>query len=151
MVVALTKRQWKGLRDATGLHAEFDAVGERVGLDLNDAGNRWRLARELAGVLEAWFRANDLDAVQKTFDEHSVCWGPYRSFRETVHEECTEDNELFSVLEQPGIGTYPCPWLRVRFRRSRSQPTRSRSRHWRAHRRGPPRSPPPRRRQPSLR
>jgi 2-methylfumaryl-CoA isomerase len=109
MVVALTKRQWRGLRDATGLHAEFDAVGERVGLDLSEAGNRWRLARELAGVLEAWFRTHDLDAVQKTFDEHSVCWGRYRSFRETVHEECTEDNELFSVIEQPGIGTYPVP------------------------------------------
>ena len=109
MVVALTKRQWKSLRDATGLHAEFDAVGERVGLDLSEAGNRWRLARELAGVLEAWFRANDLDAVQKTFDEQSVCWGRYRSFRETVQEECTDDNDLFSVLEQPGIGTYPVP------------------------------------------
>ena len=109
MVVALTKRQWKGLRDATGLHAEFDTVGERVGLDLSDAGNRWRIARELAGVLEAWFRANDLDAVQATFDQHNVCWGRYRSFRETVVEECTADNDLFSVLEQPGIGTYPVP------------------------------------------
>ncbi|MEM8606136.1 MAG: CoA transferase [Myxococcota bacterium] len=109
MVVALTKRQWRGLRDATGLHADFDAVGERVGLDLSDAGNRWRLARELAGVLEAWFRANDLATVQRTFDEHAVCWGPYRSFRQAVEQECTDDNDLFSVVEQPGIGTYPIP------------------------------------------
>ena len=29
--------------------------------------------------------------------------------RETVIEECNSDNELFSVLQQPGIGSYPVP------------------------------------------
>lgn len=109
MVVALTSRQWKGLRKATELHEEFDAVGERLGLDLNEPGNRWRAARELAGVLEAWFRVNDLEAVRKVFDENAVCWDRYRTIREAVAEECTADSELFSVLEQPGIGTYPVP------------------------------------------
>lgn len=109
MVVALTSRQWKGLRKATELHEEFDAVGERLGLDLNEPGNRWRAARELAGVLEAWFRVNDLEAVRKVFDENAVCWDRYRTIREAVSEECTADSELFSVLEQPGIGRYPVP------------------------------------------
>ena len=109
MVVALTPRQWKSLRDSTGLHNEFDEVGERLGIDLREPGNRWRAARELAGVLEAWFRHNDLEAVRKAFDEHGVCWDRYRTFRETVVEECNAENELFSVLEQPGIGSYPVP------------------------------------------
>ena len=116
MVVALTPRQWKGLRDATGLHGEFDAVGERLGLDLKEPGNRWAAARELAGVLEAWFRVNDLNAVRKAFNDHGVCWDRYRTFRETVVEECTAENELFSVLEQPGIGTYPVPGTPFDFR-----------------------------------
>ena len=109
MVVALTPRQWKGLREATGLHEEFDAVGQRVGLDLNEPGNRWRAARELAGVLEAWFRHNALDAVREAFDANGVCWDRYLTFRETVVEECTAENALFSGLEQPGIGSYPVP------------------------------------------
>ncbi len=109
MVVALTSRQWKGLRNATGLQEEFDAVGQRLGLDLSEPGNRWHATRELAGVLEAWFRVHDLDAVRKVFDENSVCWDRYRTIREAVTEECTGGNELFSMLEQPGIGSYPVP------------------------------------------
>ncbi len=109
MVVALTSRQWKGLRNATGLQEEFDAVGQRLGLDLSEPGNRWHATRELAGVLEAWFRVHDLDAVRKVFDENSVCWDRYRTIREAVTEECTGGNELFSTLEQPGIGSYPVP------------------------------------------
>lgn len=109
MVVALTSRQWKGLRKATGLQEEFDAVGQRLGLDLSEPGNRWHAARELAGVLEAWFRVHDLDAVRKAFDENGVCWDRYRTIREAVAEECSGNNELFSVLEQPGIGSYPVP------------------------------------------
>jgi 2-methylfumaryl-CoA isomerase len=109
MVVALTSRQWKGLRNATGLQEEFDAVGQRLGLDLSEPGNRWHATRELAGVLEAWFRVHDLDAVRKVFDENGVCWDRYRTIREAVAEECSGNNELFSVLEQPGIGSYPVP------------------------------------------
>ena len=109
MVVALTSRQWKGLRKATGLHEEFDAVGARLGLDLDEPGNRWHAARELAGVLEAWFRVHDLEAVRKAFDDNAVCWDRYRTIREAVTEECTPQSELFSVLEQPGIGRYPVP------------------------------------------
>ncbi|NNE19733.1 MAG: 2-methylfumaryl-CoA isomerase [Myxococcales bacterium] len=109
MVVALTSRQWKGLRNATGLHEEFDAVGQRLGLDLSEPGNRWHATRELAGVLEAWFRVHDLDAVRSVFDENGVCWDRYRTIRETVTEECAGGNEMFSMLEQPGIGSYPVP------------------------------------------
>jgi 2-methylfumaryl-CoA isomerase len=109
MVVALTPRQWRGLREATGLHAEFDAVGERLGIDLDDPGNRWRASRQLAGVLEAWFRVRDLDVVGQVFEENGVCWDCYRTIRQAIAEDCTPENRMFTEVEQPGIGRYPVP------------------------------------------
>jgi len=111
MIVALTPAQWKSLRKATGLGADLDAVGERLGLDLSQAGDRYRARRELTRVLDPWLRIRTLSEIRKIFDEHRVCWAPYRTIRETVEKDpdCSPENPMFSMVEQPGIGTYPMP------------------------------------------
>jgi 2-methylfumaryl-CoA isomerase len=40
-----------------------------------------------------------------------VCWAPYRTIREVVERDrdCSPENPMFSLVEQPGIGTYPMP------------------------------------------
>lgn len=111
MVVGLTRRQWQNLGRATGLAAEFDAVGRRLGLDLTEEGNRFRARAELAAVLEPWVAARDAEEVLRIFAEADVCAGPYQSIRELVQNDtdAIAANPLFSWQEQPGIGRYPMP------------------------------------------
>lgn len=111
MVIGLTALQWKCLCKATGLAGEFEAIGTRLKLDMNDEGDRFRARREIASALEPWFSARTMKEVRAVFDEHRVTWGPYRSIREAIAEDpdCSTDNPLFSHAEQPGIGAYLMP------------------------------------------
>ena len=111
MVVGLTLHQWNCLCNATGLAEEFEAIGQRLNLNLSDEGDRFRAREAIANALEPWFRARTFEVVRRIFDEHRVTWGPYRTVRETIEADpdCSTDNPMFSILEQPGIGSYLMP------------------------------------------
>ncbi len=111
MVVALTDSQWKSLLRATGLESVFGELEKRIGLDLRQAGNRYRVRREIAKILEPWFHARMLGEVREIFDKNRVSWSPYRTLRQVVESdpECSTENPMFSMIEQPGIGTYLMP------------------------------------------
>jgi 2-methylfumaryl-CoA isomerase len=109
MVVALTPTQWTALCKATGLGTEFDWLGDRLRLDLSDAGNRFRARREIAKILNPWFASRQLSEIRPIFDQHRVSWSPYRKIREVVEHDpdCSPANPMFSMVDNPGIGTYP--------------------------------------------
>jgi 2-methylfumaryl-CoA isomerase len=111
MVVGLTDLQWSCLCKATGLAEAFTALGARLGLNMSDEGDRFRARREIANLLEPWFHARTLAEVQRIFEEHRVTWGPYRTVREAIagDPDCSTDNPMFGMVEQPGIGTYLAP------------------------------------------
>ncbi len=111
MVVGLTDLQWKALGKATGLTDAFHALGERLGLNLEEEGDRFRARREIAALLEPWFHARTLAEVRQTFEQHRVTWGPYRTVREALAQDpdCSPANPMFQMVEQPGIGTYLMP------------------------------------------
>ncbi len=111
MVVGLTRRQWHNLGRATGLSAEFDAVGQRLGLDLTEEGNRFRARAELAAVLAPWIAARDASEVLSVFAAADVCAGPYQTIRELIENDAdaVAGNPLFTWQEQPGIGRYLMP------------------------------------------
>lgn len=117
MVVGLTGNQWSALRKATGLGAELDRLGERLGLDLNAEGNRFRAREEISALFAPWFGARDFAQVRATLDEHGVCWGKYQTVRElvTADPECSTANPLFAEVEQPGIGRYLMPGSPLNF------------------------------------
>jgi 2-methylfumaryl-CoA isomerase len=117
MVVALTGAQWKSLREATGLGGELDALGQRLGLDLSREGNRFRARREITRVLDPWFRSRMLAEIRKVFDATRVCWAPYRTIREVVEKDpdCSLENPMFAMVEQPGIGAYLMPGSPIQF------------------------------------
>ncbi len=117
MVVALTRSQWTNLVRATGLESAFDELEKRVGLDLQQAGNRFRVRREVAKILEPWFYARMLVEIREIFDKHRVCWSPYRTLRQVVETdpECSTQNPMFSRVEQPGIGSYLMPSSPLQF------------------------------------
>ncbi len=45
------------------------------------------------------------------FEGTGVCWSPCQTFREVIENDpdCLEANPIFSMVEQPGIGTYLMP------------------------------------------
>ena len=61
-----------------------------------------------------------------SFDEHRVTWGPYRTVRETTETDpdCSTDNPMFSVVEQPGIGSYLMPGTPLDFSEVERLPVR---------------------------
>ena len=111
MVVGLTKTQWKNLRNATGLGEEFDALGRRLGLDLNLEGNRFRARRQISKILDPWFETRLLSEIAGIFNQHRVTWAPYHSVRHAIERDpdCSTQNPMFAMVDEPGIGSYLMP------------------------------------------
>lgn len=111
MVVGLTDMQWNTLVKATGTADAMRAIGERLSLDLNDEGNRFVAREEIAQLLEPWFASRTATEVRAALDGARVTWAPYRSVREALAEDAdlSLDNPMFSMLQQPGVGTLLAP------------------------------------------
>lgn len=111
MVVGLSKNQWKSLVDATGLADELEQLAKRLRLDFAKEGDRFRARREIARIFEPWFATRMLAEVRQIFDQHGVTWAPYRTMRETIEHDadCSAQNPMFAMLEQPDIGSYLMP------------------------------------------
>jgi 2-methylfumaryl-CoA isomerase len=128
MVVALTRTQWRNLYTATGLLDQFDALGAKMGINLDSAGSRFRVRREIAKILAPWFHARMLSEVEGLFQHHGVCWAPYRTMREVVEKnpDCSTQNPMFSMVDHPGVGTYLTPGSPLEFgAMQRSEPVRA--------------------------
>jgi 2-methylfumaryl-CoA isomerase len=106
MVVGLTLKQWRGLCEALGLQAEVAALGARMGLDLDQEGNRFAARRELAGLVGPRMAARTFDDLAGTFDRLGVCWSRYQDVAQLVADdpECSPANPMFSTIQQPGVG-----------------------------------------------
>jgi len=119
MVVALTRSQWRALCNATGLGPRWNALAEDLGLDFEQEGDRYRARREIARILEPWCHTRLRSEIRGVFDEHGVCWGPYRTIREVVEKDpdCSEQNPMFRMADQPRIGRYLMPATPIQFGR----------------------------------
>jgi len=124
LIVALTPAQWSNLCDATELGPVFNEFGTRMGLDLSKAGNRFRLRRELAKILESWFHTRMMTEVREIFDVHRVCWAEYCTIREVVEKDpdCSTQNPMFEMLDHPEIGTLLTPGSPLVFESRLRQP-----------------------------
>ncbi len=117
MVVAITAGQLRRLIGAIGAEHELDALEARRGSPIRSDGDLFEHRQELAEIVGQWVGGQDADAVESTFDEHAVLWGPYRQ----VSELATKSDSWsvmggggFELLEQPGVGTYPHPLPSIR-------------------------------------
>jgi 2-methylfumaryl-CoA isomerase len=81
-VCALTPRQWYSLGEATGLAPGLAALGERLELDLELEGDRFRARHDISALLAPWFAERQLAEVAAALTQHGVLWGPYRTFKE---------------------------------------------------------------------
>jgi 2-methylfumaryl-CoA isomerase len=111
MVVALTPRQWRNIVTATGLSAEFNAIAQATGLDLNDEGDRFRARNAICDIFTPWIAARALNELQRIFDQHRVLWGPYQNVGQLMNEDpsCSLKNPMFQRVDQPGVGPHLMP------------------------------------------
>jgi 2-methylfumaryl-CoA isomerase len=105
MVVGLTLKQWSSLVEATQVGGAVAALAERLGLDLNHEGNRFRAREAIADLLTPWFAARPLREIAEVFDRQGVCWSRYQGIDELVEDPaCSAENPLFTRADQPGVG-----------------------------------------------
>lgn len=111
MVVGLTDLQWSCLLKATGLAADVTRLGASLQVDLGEEGARFVAREALVALFEPWFAARTMDEVRATFETHRVTWGQYRTVAEALAQDpdLSDAHPMFSMLEQPGIGTYLTP------------------------------------------
>lgn len=117
MIVGLTLRQWQAILASMNLSQAIADLEVRLGVDLDQEGERFQARQVIAELIEPWFLQHDYAHISSLFDQHGVCYGPYRSFKQMVENDtdCSLDNPLFSMVTQPGIGEYLAPASPIRF------------------------------------
>ncbi|MCP3870385.1 MAG: 2-methylfumaryl-CoA isomerase [Gammaproteobacteria bacterium] len=125
-IVVVTNRMWSELGKATGLKEEFLAIETRLGLDFDDEGDRFKASDEISVPLRQWCSRYTLAEIKTSFAGTGVCWGPYQSFKQLVTEDprVSIGNPMFSMLEQPEIGSYLVPGSPIDFGAFDRQPPR---------------------------
>jgi 2-methylfumaryl-CoA isomerase len=120
MIVGLTPRQWKGIVAAMNIASAISDLESNLGVNLSAEGERFAARHQIAALVEPWFSKNDYSEICRVFDEHAVCYGPYRSFREMVEDDddCSLGNPMMDTIHQPGIGDYLASGSPIRFAHS---------------------------------
>lgn len=111
MVVGVSPGQWNAILEATGSTEAVNAAAARNGLDFSREGDRYRGRDDITAILTPWFAARDFQQVSRELDAAGVCWGQYQTLRETIEQDpdCSEENPLFQMVEQPGVGSWLMP------------------------------------------
>ena len=125
MVVAITGRQWRSLVAASGLAAVLDGIAERLGVDLDTDGGRYRARREIVDALSAWSRTLALSDLLRVLERHRVLHAPYRSFREMLRDDPRAagpdeggTNPMFAAVDHGPAGRYRVAGSPIRIERS---------------------------------
>ncbi|MCV7174383.1 CoA transferase [Mycolicibacterium sphagni] len=111
MLVALTNRHFKDLAALTGTTKAVAAVGEALGADFTDEGQRYEHRAVLGGLFAPWFKTHTAQEVTAALSASSVLWDRYLDFAEVAEDPRVTANPLFTMLTQPRIGSYLAPGL----------------------------------------
>lgn len=125
-ITAVTERMWREMAKATGLEEVFHQIEVSHGLDFHNEGDWFKAHNDIATPLAEWFAQRTLEEVRTAFDGTGVCWGPYQTFKQMVAEDprVSTANPMFSMTEQPGIGSYLVPGSPINFGAFERQPPR---------------------------
>ncbi|MFN9525636.1 MAG: CoA transferase [Pseudomonadaceae bacterium] len=120
MLVGLTRKQWRSLCEATGISEAVAALGHRLNVDLDLEGERFHAREALAGLIAPWVATHDLVDIAARLDAAGVCWSRYQTVTELLADPaCSEQNAMFRMLEQPGVGLLLTPGIPLRFNEQR--------------------------------
>ena len=117
MIIALTRRQWRAIGEATGLGDRLAMIEKIMDVDLDTEAGRYEARDMISALLARWCVRHSLDEVRQAFTGTGVLWGPFQDFLQLVHDDprCSEENPLFATGDQPGIGRYLIPGLPLDF------------------------------------
>jgi 2-methylfumaryl-CoA isomerase len=111
MIVGVSPNQWKAIVMITQSANQVDSLEQELGLSFRKEGDRFEAREQLRQLFIPWFSQHNYEEVTKAMNEAGVCWGPYQSIQQLVESDidCSENNPLFDLVEQPGIGPYLMP------------------------------------------
>jgi len=126
MIIALTRRQWRAIGDATGLGERLAMIGPMMDADLDTESGRYEARDAVGALLARWCASRTVDEIGEAFAGTGVLWGHFQDFSQLVRADprCSEANPLFAMLDQPGIGRYLMPGLPLDFSAEQRQPPR---------------------------
>ncbi|ORA02948.1 2-methylfumaryl-CoA isomerase [Mycolicibacterium bacteremicum] len=113
MLVALTGRHFRDLTELTGTTAAVAALGDALGADFTDEGQRYRHRDALTGLFTLWFTERTAEQITAALSQTSVLWDRYRTFAEMAADPRVTQNPLFNTLDQPRIGRHLAPGLPI--------------------------------------
>lgn len=113
MLVALTGRHFRDLTELTGTTAAVAALGDALGADFTDEGQRYRHRDALTGLFTLWFTERTAEQITAALSQTSVLWDRYRTFAEMAADPRVTQNPLFNTLDQPRIGQHLAPGLPI--------------------------------------
>lgn len=127
MIIAITPKQWTGLQRAGGFGIEMDTLESRLKLDFSREGDRFTARNEICEIIDRWTTSAMFDQIKAALDENRCCWGVYQTIQELVEDDIdvSEDNPIFSMVEQPNIGTYLVPGQPMSFSAVERKPAAS--------------------------
>ena len=108
MVAAISAGQWAALVKACDKSAEIQNLEKELACDLSDEAKRYEARDRVAALFEPWFATKPLSEVTTLLDANRVCWGPYRTTRESLllDDRVSLKNSLFEQITTLGIGTH---------------------------------------------
>jgi 2-methylfumaryl-CoA isomerase len=111
MIVGVSPNQWKAIVKVTASQRQVSELEQSLNLDFHNEGDRYKAREQLKEIFAVWFGQQNFPEACEALDAAGACWGPYQTIEEMVSSDidCSEDNPLFSRVEQPGIGTYLMP------------------------------------------
>jgi 2-methylfumaryl-CoA isomerase len=111
MVVALTGKQWSALCEALALREAVTDLEGRLGLDLEQEGDRYVARESIAALIAPRVRSRSSAAIAEVFGRCGVCFSEYRTVTELLARDpaCSTENPLFARVDQPGIGPLLTP------------------------------------------
>lgn len=126
MIVGVSPNQWKAIVKVTETDTQVAELEQSLHLDFKKEGDRFQAREQLRELFAVWFRQHDFKSVCAILEDAGVCWGPYQSIQQLVDSDpdCSEDNPLFSRVEQPGIGNYLVPSNPINFNALDTEPAK---------------------------
>ena len=83
----------------------------RLGVPLDDEGNRWRHRRKITELFAPWFAARRVRDFEAAFNKAGLTWSVFRTVREALAQDpdLSVANPMFSEVAHPGLGTLLTP------------------------------------------
>ena len=109
MIVAITRRQWRGLVEVLGITEKIESLERQLGVTFEmDEGARFSHRDALFALVESRVSQRTCSDLANAFDQHAVCWGKYQNVREGLQQDprLSLNNPMFEMLSHPSGESY---------------------------------------------